>query len=99
MSFTADTIQKVWEKAEIVEYADPNEWRKDQCGAWIGRKYYGNRNSQYSWEIDHTTPISSGGTDDLSNLHPLQWQNNAAKEGGRLTCVVAASGQENASTA
>jgi hypothetical protein len=99
MSFTSDTIQKVWEKGTVVPNNDPNVWRKDECGAWIGRSEYGNRDSQYGWEIDHITPVSEGGGDDLSNLRPLQWQNNAEKQGGRLTCPVTASGTQNVSTA
>lgn len=39
MSFSEDTIQKVWEKGRIVPNNDPNDWRKDQCEAWIGRKH------------------------------------------------------------
>ena len=34
MSFTADTIQKVWEKAATVANNDPAVWRKDECGTW-----------------------------------------------------------------
>ena len=89
MSFSPDIIQKVWEKGKPVENNDPNVWRKDDCGAWIGRNYYGNRNSQYGWEIDH---ISPGGPDTLSNLRPLQWQNNVDKSDGRLKCNVTADG-------
>ena len=47
MSFSENTIQKVWEKGTVVSGNDANVWRKDQCGAWIGRLYYGNRDSQY----------------------------------------------------
>ena len=33
----------------------------------------------WGWEIDHIKPVSKGGTDDLSNLQPLQWENNRRK--------------------
>jgi len=87
-----DIVQKVWEKGRIVPGNDPNVWRQDECEAWIGRKEYGNRNSQYGWEIDHITP---GGSDLLFNLRPLQWENNVDKSSGRLKCNVTASGKEN----
>lgn len=95
MAYTEEIIQKVWKKGNIVTNNDPNIWRKDHCGAWIGRKYYGNRNSQYGWEIDHIKPKSEKGEDQLSNLRPLQWENNASKQAGRLTCVVKASKNKN----
>ena len=95
MSFSEYTVQKVWEKGTVVAGNKPNDWRKDQCGAWIGRSYYGNRNSQYGWEIDHIKPESKGGGDELSNLRPLQWENNAVRQTGRLTCPVTASDKDN----
>ena len=90
MSFSDDVVQKVWGKGAIVPGYDPNVWRKDQCGAWIGRTQYGNRNSEQGWEIDHIKPEADGGGDELSNLRPLQWQNNASKQDGRLTCPIRA---------
>jgi len=95
MRLSEDIIQQVWEKGSVVANNDPNVWRKDECGAWIGRSYYGNRDSQYGWEIDHIKPESEGGGDELSNLRPLQWENNASKQAGRLTCPVTASGTNN----
>lgn len=94
-NFSEDTVQKVWEKAKIITNNDPNIWRQDQCGAWIRRGHYGNRNSEYGWEIDHITPVSHGGSDSLYNLRPLQWENNVSRQDGRLTCKVTASGVHN----
>ena len=91
-NFTEKEIEEIWKKGKTVQGNDPNQWRKDECGAWIGRKFHGNRNSQYGWEIDH---ISPGGSDDLSNLRPLQWENNVDKSDGRLKCNVIANGKEN----
>jgi len=95
MEHSDGLIQRVWEKGNIVSNNDPNFFRTDYCGAWICRNDYGNRSSQYGWEIDHITPESQGGGDELSNLRPLQWENNASRQTGRLTCVVIASGKNN----
>ncbi|TAL71314.1 MAG: HNH endonuclease [Bacteroidetes bacterium] len=94
-NFSEEQIKKVWEKASIVSGNDSNVFRKDQCSAWISRQQYGNRKSSYGWEIDHITPESHGGSDELSNLRPLQWENNLSKSGGKLVCVVTAEKTEN----
>jgi len=88
-------IQQVWNKGGTDSNNDPGEWRKDECGAWMGRPYYGNRNSQYGWEVDHIMPVANGGNDSLSNLRPLHWENNLSKQNGRLICVVTSSGINN----
>ncbi len=96
MGFPDLLVEKVWQKAS---YSDPqNEssgFRKDQCGAWICWSHYGNRDSQYGWEIDHIVPVASGGSDHISNLRPLHWANNAAKADGTATCVVTSNGTTN----
>ncbi len=92
MAFSSETIQAVWNKGRTVTGQDPARWRHDECGAWIGSLEYGNRQSTYGWEIDH---ISPGGTDALSNLRPLQWENNVSKSDGRLVCAVTARGNTN----
>lgn len=83
--FKKNKIQKVWEKGDSIPGYKPSRVRKDQCGARIERHEYGNRDSKYGWEIDHINP---GGSDNLSNLRPLQWENNVATSDGRLTCKV-----------
>jgi len=99
MSFSAEVVEQVWKKATYVSAEnEKNGFRKDQCGAWIQRNKYGNRNSTYGCEIDHITPVSRGGTDSVSNLRPLQWENNAATSDGRLSCPVKANGNSNVRT-
>lgn len=95
MAFSEQDVQRVWEKGTAAPSNDPNEWRKDECTAWMNRKAYGGRNSSYGWEIDHIVPITAGGSDAISNLRLPHWKNNAEKQGGRLTCPVKSSGNTN----
>lgn len=87
-NFSQQDILLVWQKAAPIPGYDPRVCRRDVCGAPMVWKDYGNRNSQYGWEVDHIVPVANGGSDLLSNLRPLHWKNNARKSDGTLVCVV-----------
>ncbi len=92
MSYTNQDIVAVWQKGQVCQNNDPAQWRKDQCGAWIAFSYYGNRKSDFGWEIDHINP---GGSDTIQNLRPLHWINNVEKSDGKLTCPIISNGTKN----
>lgn len=73
-----------WQAASIVPTHNPAHARKDAFGWWIVWDEYGNRNSDYGWEIDHVRPTALGGGDSASNLRALHWRNNA-QLGGLLS--------------
>lgn len=97
MAFDQAMILAVWAKGRIAGRNQAKTWRKDACGAWMKFHLYGDRSSQYGWEIDHINAAGEDEDDDdsLLNLQPLQWQNNAAKGDGPLVCAVTADGKNN----
>jgi len=74
--FDEAMIEAVWRKG--TPESDQEVFRRDECDAIMYRHSYGKR-EHWGWEIDHIKPVSLGGTDELSNLRPLQWENNRAK--------------------
>lgn len=79
-NWTREEIDRVWQKGTVVQGFDPREFRQDACATWIRYSEYGDTSKNGNgWEIDHIKPVSRDGTDDLSNLQPLQWENNRLK--------------------
>ena len=77
--------KQIWEKASIVEDYNPNNYRKDVCGAWMAFEKYGDTSNAYGWEIDYVFPISKGGESNMENLRPMNWQNKR-KKGDNYPC-------------
>lgn len=81
------TIRK-WRLKLLTSFIANNVWEEwynnakrayDIAGAKIDRKAYGDRNSEYGWEIDHEFPVSRGGSRKMKNWRPLHWRNIEAK--------------------
>lgn len=77
--WTESTKTAVWEKGVFIEGYDAGKWRRDKCGHAIEWNQFGNRQSEYGWEIDHIYPVAKGGDDAFGNLQPLYWKHNAEK--------------------
>lgn len=77
--WSKEQINDVWSKGRIIDNFSPLEWRWDKCGSVMKFSEHGNRNSEFGWEIDHINPVANGGGDELTNLQPLCWENNAKK--------------------
>ena len=75
----SDIPYDVWVKGHEIDDFDSSLWRRDDFGVPMKYDDYGNRNSEHGWEIDHIITVDDGGSDDLSNLRPLNYKSNLAR--------------------
>ncbi len=71
-------IDEVWGKATPIRGRNEEVWRKDEEGNRIRKASFGTQGI-YGWEIHHSNPKAKGGSDNLKNLKPLQWEENREK--------------------
>jgi len=94
-SYDAEIVASVWQLAQIIPGNDPQVWRKDEFGAWIHRREYRHRHSEFGWEIaDYGYRLRASG---LASLRPMQWQNHVDFQvASRHQAVISADGLRNA---
>ena len=78
-NWSEDIKQAVWNKGKEIGTRNKDIYRADKCGHLILFTEHGNRTSNLGWEIDHVIPVAHDGSDDLTNLQPLYWENNVDK--------------------
>jgi hypothetical protein len=83
MNSLSESINRaaVWIKGREIPGYDSTVWRHDAFGSVMRYADYGNRQSEYGWEIDHVVPSALGGIDAHANYRPLNCRNNAGLGG------------------
>ena len=61
MGYAFETLRKIYNKTDGYCY---------HCGTKLNWANYGYQNGKGSWEVDHSKPVSKGGSDHLNNLVP-----------------------------
>ena len=73
-----EKVEQVWRKGMVTVFGDPAVVRLDEQGNIIQRDKYGDRTSLFGWHVDYIVPKEYGGSDDISNLRPLQYRANVS---------------------
>ncbi|KAL0487807.1 helicase with zinc finger domain [Acrasis kona] len=73
--FTQDEKDAAWEKAATIPGYNPDTHRQDQVGNIMYKHSYG-KQTPMGYDIDHSKPLSKGGTYHPNNLNAMQSEQN-----------------------
>ena len=73
--FSEEVKLKCWDKADLIMGRDPARWRYDRIDTPVMKDFHG-KNGLCGWQYDHDTPVSRGGTSELSNCQVMQTMAN-----------------------
>lgn len=73
--FTQGEKEYMWDKAKPVAGLN-GSYAQDAMGNIIKKQDYGNYNSPYGWDGDHSKPLSKNGSYHKNNIHALQSEQN-----------------------
>ena len=79
-TWSQNQIEQVWKKGIKIPHFSPDCWKIDIGGVFIKYSEFGNKNSEFGWEIDPIISVSNGGNDNIENLQPLNWINKLVKD-------------------
>ncbi|GHU25532.1 hypothetical protein FACS1894172_17890 [Spirochaetia bacterium] len=71
MELGHDTAMKIWER----DYGNAQE-ALDYAGRRMVKSAYGQTTSEVGWDIDHKTPVSKGGSNEMANLRAVNIKTN-----------------------
>jgi|WetSurMetagenome_2_1015567.scaffolds.fasta_scaffold343111_2 hypothetical protein len=94
MEYSEEMIEKVWEKAKVVNGVSPDSYRKDEFGAWIRRCRYNDKSYplSFGWVIISDSEESNNKKGEIEKLRPLQWQNALSFRNIKDTYFISAEG-------
>lgn len=75
----------VYSNERLSDIFDKTDGHCRHCGKQLSFSNFGKRYARGGWEVDHSVPISKGGSDNLRNLWSTCWICNLDKSNTRGT--------------
>ncbi len=76
MNLCEELLKEVWLKGRT--RSDGGIWRKDECGAWMLWRHYGDMDSEYGWVIQDDSPGKLSGS--IAFMRPVHWANAGCRQ-------------------